>query len=87
MWADFGLRPVIGTTLDIKVALAPLSDGELDLLLSCWTKWEAKSVTASALATWLCEVDSEYGPESEDSPHFCRGNIDFFPESDREGFF
>ena len=76
MWADLGLRPVIGTTLDIKVALAPLNDRELDLLLSCWTKWDAKSVTGSALATWLTDVHSENGPGCEDSSHFRRLNID-----------
>ena len=36
MWADLGLRPVIGTTLDIKVMPQPLEDKEVDLLLSCW---------------------------------------------------
>ena len=34
MWADLGLRPVIGTTVDIKVAPVPLDDRELDLCCS-----------------------------------------------------
>ena len=40
MWADMGLRPVIGTTLDTKVMPQPLEDREVDLLLSCWKEVE-----------------------------------------------
>ena len=61
MWADLGLRPVIGTTVDIKVAPQPLDDRELDLLLSCWTKWDSTSVPGCALNTWLSAVNCEYG--------------------------
>ena len=67
MWADSGLRPVAPT---------PLSDRDLKLLLSCWTRWDATTVAGSALATWLCDVQSEYGPECDDSPHFRRRDID-----------
>ena len=69
-------QSVIGTTLDIKVAPTPLSDRDLKLLLSCWTRWDATTVAGSALATWLCDVQSEYGPECDDSPHFRRRDID-----------
>ena len=68
MWADLGLRPVIGTTLDIKVMPQPLEDREVDLLLSCWKKWDYQSE----------EVDIEWGPECVDSPHFRRVDIDCF---------
>ena len=76
MWADLGLRPVIGTTLDIKVMQQPLEDREVDLLLSCWKKWNFQSVPESALNQWLGEVDVEWGPECVDSPHFRRVDID-----------
>ncbi len=33
-------------------------------------------MAGSALATWLCDVQSEYGPECDDSPHFRRRDID-----------
>ena len=78
MWADLGLRPVIGTTVGIKVAPLPLEDRELDLLLCCWTKWDKKSIPGCALNTWLSEVDCEFGPECEDSPHFRKRNVDIF---------
>ena len=78
MWADLGLRPVIGTTVDIKVMPQALEDREVDLLLSCWKKWDYKSVTQGALNQWLNEVDIEWGPECVDSPHFRRINIDCF---------
>ena len=78
MWADFGLRPVIGSTVDIKVAPQPLEDREVDLLLSCWRKWDHKSVLKCALNTWLTGVDPEYGPDCQDSPHFRRPSIDCF---------
>ena len=70
IWADLGLRPVIGTTLDIKVMPQPLEDREVDLLLSCWKKWDYQSVPQSALNQWLREVDIEWDPECVDSSHF-----------------
>ncbi len=76
MWAGTGLQPVIGITIDLKVAPAPLSDRNLRLLLSCWKRWDAKVVSGSALATWLCNVQSEFGPECKDSPQFRRVDID-----------
>ena len=96
MWADLGLRPVIGTTVDIIISPLPLENRELDLLLSCWRRWDHGSVPESAINTWLVEVDSASGPDCEDSPHFKRPNIDcietvrlldesgfgFLPESD-----
>ena len=78
MWADLGLRPVIGTTLDIKVMPQPLEDREVDLLLSCWKKWNYQSVPESALNQWLRNVDAEWGPDCVDSPHFRRVDIDCF---------
>ena len=78
MWADLGLRPVIGTTLHIKVMPQPLEDKKGDLLLSCWKKWDYQSVPQSALNQWLKEVDIEWSPECVDSPHFRRVDIDCF---------
>ena len=80
MWADLGLRPVIGTTVDIKVMPQTLEDREVDLLLSCWKKWDYQSVPQCALNKWLAEVDAEWGPECVDSPHFKRVNIDCFEQ-------
>ena len=76
MWARTGLQPVIGTTIDLKVAPAPVSDRDLRLLLSCWKRWDAKVVSGSALATWLGNVQSELGPECDDSPLFRKVDID-----------
>ena len=73
-----GLRPVIGTAVDIKVSPQPLEDRELDLLLSCWRRWDHTSSPECALNTWLTGVDCEFGPDCEDSPHFRRPNIDCF---------
>ena len=72
MWAGTGLQPVIGATIDLKVAPAPLSDRTL----RCWKRWDAKAVSGSALATWLCNVQCEFGPACEDSPQFRRVDID-----------
>ena len=61
------------TTVDIiKVTPLPLEDRELDLLLSCWTRWNTKSVPGCALNTWLSGVDCEFGPDAEDSSHLLR---------------
>ena len=95
-WADLGLRPVVGTTVDIKISPQPLEHQELDLLLSCWRRWDHGSVPGRAINTWLVDVDCASGPDCEDSPHFKRVNIDcieairlldesgfgFLPESD-----
>ena len=78
MWADLGLRPVIGTTVDIKVMPQPLEDKEVDLLVSCWKKWDHKSAPQCALNKWLTEVGAEWGPECVDSPQFRRPNMDCF---------
>ena len=78
MWADFGLRPVVGTTVDIKISPYPLEHRELVLLLSCWKRWDHRSVPGSAINTWLVDVDLAAGPDCEDSPHFKRVDIDCF---------
>ena len=52
LWADLGLRPVVGTTLDIKLGPCPLQHRDVALLLSCWKRWDFKSVTDSAINTW-----------------------------------
>ena len=44
LWTDLGLRPVVGTTLDIKLEPCPLERREVALLLSCWKRWDTKSV-------------------------------------------
>ena len=76
MWADAGLQPVIGTALDFKVAPTPLTERELCLLLTCWKRWDAKSVPGSASATWLTAVQSMSGPECEDWPFFRKADLD-----------
>ena len=53
LWTDLGLRPVVGTTLDIKLEPCPLERREVALLLSCWKRWDTKSVADSAINTWL----------------------------------
>ena len=78
MWAGLGLRPVVGTTVDIKISPHPLEHRELVLLLSCWRRWDHGSVSGSAINTWLADVDLAAGPDCEDSPHFKRVDIDCF---------
>ena len=53
MWASMGLRPVVGTTIDLKVRPTPLSDRERLLLLSCWQQWNPADVQGSTLSHWL----------------------------------
>ena len=40
LWTDLRLRPVVGTTLDIKLEPCPLERREVALLLSCWKRWD-----------------------------------------------
>ena len=68
LWTDLGLRPVVGTTLDIKLEPCPLERREVALLLSCWKRWDTKSVADSAINTWLKGANPEFGPDCEDSP-------------------
>ena len=76
LWADLGLRPVVGTTLDIKLGPRPLQHRDVALLLSCWKRWDFKSVADSAINTWLKGANTEYGPDCEDSPYFRIRNMD-----------
>ena len=76
MWANVGLRPVVGTTIDLKVQPTPLSDREKLLLLSCWQQWNPAEVQGSALSHWLVGVDVEQGPDGIDSPTFLKQNFD-----------
>ena len=39
LWADLGLRPVVGTTVD-KLWLRLLKHRDVVLLLSCWKRWD-----------------------------------------------
>ena len=96
LWADLGLRPVVGTTVDIKLWPSPLKHRDVVLLLSCWKRWDHGSISESAINTWLKNVNLTYGPDCEDSPHFRRNGIndleamqllvdsgfDFLPETD-----
>ena len=75
-WANVGLRPVVGTTIDLKVRPTPLSDRERLLLLSCWQQWNPAEVQGSALSHWLVGVDMEQGPDGIDSPTFLKQNFD-----------
>ena len=76
MWANVGLRPVVGTTIDLKVQPTPLSEREKLLLLSCWQQWNPAEVQGSALSHWLVGVDVEHGPDGIDSPTFLKQNFD-----------
>ena len=76
MWANVGLRPVVGTTIDLKVQPAPLLEREKLLLLSCWRQWNPAGVQGSALSSWLVGVDVEHGPDGIDSPTFLKQNFD-----------
>ena len=78
LWADLGLRPVVGTTMDIKLWPRPLQHRDVVLLLSCWKRWDHGSISQSAINTWLKRVNMAYGSDCEDSPHFRRSNIDKF---------
>ena len=75
MWANVGLRPVVGTTIDLKVRPTPLSERERLLLLSCWRHWDPAEVQGSALSHWLVGVDVEQGPDGIDSPTFLKQNF------------
>ena len=68
LWADLGLRPVVGTTLDIKLGPRPLERRDVALLLSCWKRWDFTSVADSAINTWLKGANPAVGPDCEDSP-------------------
>ena len=76
MWASVGLRPVVGTTIDLKVQPPPLSEREKLLLLSCWQQWDPAGVPGSALSQWLVGVEVEHGPDGLDSPTFLNQNFD-----------
>ena len=76
MWARVGLRPVVGTTIDLKVQPPPLSEREKLLLLSCWQQWDPTGVQGSALSQWLVAVDVEHGSDGLDSPTFLKQNFD-----------
>ena len=75
LWADLGLRPVVGTTMDIKLWPRPLQHREVVLLLSCWKRWDHGSISDSAINTWLKGANTAYGPDCEDSPHFRRSTL------------
>ena len=64
MWASVGLRPVVGTTIDLKVQPPPLSEREKLLLLSCWQQWDPAGV--------LGGCRSARSPLSKSSILFCR---------------
>ena len=76
-----GLRPVIGTTVDIKVMSQPLENKEIDLVLSYWKKWDRKSVPECALNKWpsrlrlsgVLSVDSGRRFRAEDWGGPCSG--------------
>ena len=62
LWADLGLRPVVGTTMDIKLWPRPLQHREVVLLLSCWKRWDHGSISDSAINTWLKGATRRMGP-------------------------
>ena len=57
LWANVGLRPVVGTTIDFKVLPPILSERENLLMLSCWQQWDPTSVPGSALSQWLVGIE------------------------------
>ena len=75
MWASVGLRPVVGTTIDLRVLPPILSEREKLLMLSCWQYWDATSVPNSALSQWLVGIDVEHGPDGFSSPTFLKQNF------------
>ena len=75
MWASFGLRPVVGTTIDFRVLPPTLSEREKLLMLSCWQQWDATSVPNSALSQWLVGIEVEHGPDGRSSPTFLKQNF------------
>lgn len=75
MWASVGLRPVVGTTIDLKVRPMPLSERERLLLLSCWQQWDPMEVPGSALTCWLTGVEVEKGPDGIGSPTYTKQNF------------
>ena len=75
MWASVGLRPVVGTTIDLKVLPPILSEREKLLLLSCWQQWDPTSVPGSALSQWLVGIEVEHGPDGLDSPTYLKQNF------------
>ena len=76
MWATLGLRPVVGTTIDLKVAPTPLTEREMLLILSCWCHWDPTEVAGSALSRWLVGVEVERGPDGIGSPTFLKHSFD-----------
>ena len=72
MWACVGVRPVVGTTIDLKVQPPPLSEREKLLLLSCWQQWDPAGIQGSALSQWLVGVEVEHGPDGLHSPTFLK---------------
>ena len=75
MWASVGLRPVVGTTIDLRVLPPILSERAKLLMLSCWQYWDATSVPGSALSQWLVGIDVEHGPDGFSSPTFLKQNF------------
>ena len=75
MWACVGLRPVVGTTVDLKVQPPPLSEREKLLILSCWQQWDPAGIRGSALSQWLVGVEVEHGPDGLESPTFLKPNF------------
>ena len=67
---------MVGTTLDIKLGPRPLQHRDVALLLSCWKRWDFKSVADSAINTWLKGANTEFGPDCEDPPCYRIRNMD-----------
>ena len=69
-WAadTWTLRPVPGTSLDLRLQPVGLTIQEELLLLGQWHRTRDQ-VPSSALCTWLCNVNKELGPDCTGSPH------------------
>ena len=69
-WAadTWALRPVPGTSLDLRLQPVGLTIQEELLLLGQWHRTRDQ-VPGSALCTWLCNVNKELGPDCTGSPH------------------
>ena len=76
MWIAPDLRPVVGTTIDLKVKPAPLSERETLLILTCWSRWDPTTIPGCALVKWLTGVEVELGPDGIDSPSYLQINFD-----------
>ena len=73
IWACNHWRPILGTSVDVRVSPEPLTAREEQLLLSRWVRIPLKKVPISHAAhTWLHEkldLPKDSSPDCSESPH------------------